>query len=229
MMTVRLIAYTPEPEKVVAAAAKLCYSDAHITDLLDGLTEEKTAKFLTMLSDLGHASPIEHASFTFGIEGVSRVLTHQLVRHRLASYSQQSQRYVAEHDFEYIMPPSIEEKPEAKAKFEALMQQIRTVYDELTELDIPREDARYVLANGTETKIVVTMNVRSLLHFFNLRCCHRAQWEIRELAYQMLAEARRAAPLLFKNAGASCVAFGSCPEGAMTCGRFGEMIKLRTE
>ena len=117
MMTVRLIAHTPEPEKVVAAAAKLCYSDAHITDLLDGLTEEKTAKFLTMLSDLGHASPIEHASFTFGIEGVSRTLLAQITRHRIASFSVQSQRYVRLDDFHYVIPPEIEAIPEAKAAF----------------------------------------------------------------------------------------------------------------
>jgi len=110
MMTVRLIAHTPEPEKVVAAAAKLCYSDAHITDLLDGLTEEKTAKFLTMLSDLGHASPIEHASFTFGIEGVSRTLLAQITRHRIASFSVQSQRYVRLDDFHYVIPPSLRQR-----------------------------------------------------------------------------------------------------------------------
>ena len=117
MMTVRLIAHTPEPEKVVAAAAKLCYSDAHITDLLDGLDEEKTARFLTMLSDLGHASPIEHASFTFGIEGVSRTLLAQITRHRIASFSVQSQRYVRLDDFRYVIPPEIEAIPEAKAAF----------------------------------------------------------------------------------------------------------------
>ena len=227
MMTVRLIAHTPEPEKVVAAAAKLCYSDAHITDLLDGLDEEKTARFLTMLSDLGHASPIEHASFTFGIEGVSRVLTHQLVRHRIASYDQQSQRYVAAHGFQYITPPTIAERPEAKAKYEALMETIRGVYDELTEMGVPKEDARYVLANATETKILVTMNARSLLHFFNLRCCLRAQWEIREMANLMLAEVKKVAPALFFNAGASCVNTGRCPEGEMTCGHLAEMLRLR--
>ena len=117
MMTVRLIAHTPEPEKVVAAAAKLCYSDAHITDLLDGLDEEKTARFLTMLSDVGHASPIEHASFTFGIEGVSRTLLAQITRHRIASFSVQSQRYVRLDDFRYVIPPEIEAIPEAKAAF----------------------------------------------------------------------------------------------------------------
>ena len=157
------------------------------------------------------------------------MLTHQLVRHRLASYSQQSQRYVAEHDFEYILPPTIADKPEAKARFEALMNDIRKAYDDLSEMGVPKEDARYVLANATETKIVVTMNARSLMHFFNLRCCNRAQWEIRELAYKMLEQAKEVAPLLFKNAGASCVATGHCPEGAMTCGKFSEMIKMRVK
>ena len=132
MMTVRLIAHTPEPEKVVAAAAKLCYSDAHITDLLDGLDEEKTARFLTMLSDLGHASPIEHASFTFGIEGVSRTLLAQITRHRIASFSVQSQRYVRLDDFRYVTPPEIEAIPEAKAAFLASMEEDAQRYLDLT-------------------------------------------------------------------------------------------------
>ena len=152
------------------------------------MTDEQVQKLLAKIIKMGHASTMEHVSFTFGIEGVSRVLTHQLVRHRLASYSQQSQRYVAEHDFEYILPPSIEEKPEAKERFQSLMDDIQKAYNELADMGIPKEDARYVLANATETKIVVTMNARSLMHFFNLRCCNRAQWEIRELAYKMLEE-----------------------------------------
>ena len=131
MMTVRLIAHTPEPEKVVAAAAKLCYSDAHITDLLDGLTEEKTAKFLTMLSDLGHASPIEHASFTFGIEGVSRTLLAQITRHRIASFSVQSQRYVREKQFSFVTPPEIEKDPETLAIYNQAMQNAIQSYDAL--------------------------------------------------------------------------------------------------
>ena len=155
------------------------------------------------------------------------MLTHQLVRHRIASYDQQSQRYVAAHGFQYITPPTIAERPEAKAKYEALMETIRSVYGELTEMGVPKEDARYVLANATETKILVTMNARSLMHFFNLRCCNRAQWEIREMAYKMLAEVKKVAPTLFFNAGASCVNTGHCPEGEMTCGKFAEMIKLR--
>ena len=185
MMTVRLIAHTPEPEKVVAAAAKLCYSDAHITDLLDGLDEEKTARFLTMLSDLGHASPIEHASFTFGIEGVSRTLLAQITRHRIASFSVQSQRYVRLDDFRYVIPPEIEAIPEAKAAFiESMNEDARRYLDLVQKLEdghtarlmaegLPEkqarakaskqanEDARFVLPNACETKMVVTMNARA--------------------------------------------------------------------
>ena len=215
MMTVRLIAHTPEPEKVVAAAAKLCYSDAHITDLLDGLDEEKTAKFLTMLSDLGHASPIEHASFTFGIEGVSRTLLAQITRHRIASFSVQSQRYVRLDDFRYVTPPEIEAIPEAKAAFLASMEEDAQRYLDLAHKleeghtarlmaeGMPEkqarakaskqanEDARFVLPNACETKMVVTMNARSLMNFFQLRCCNRAQWEIRELARRARCAAAR--------------------------------------
>ena len=196
MMTVRLIAHTPEPEKVVAAAAKLCYSDAHITDLLDGLDEEKTARFLTMLSDLGHASPIEHASFTFGIEGVSRTLLAQITRHRIASFSVQSQRLMAEG------------LPEKQARAKASKQ--------------ANEDARFVLPNACETKMVVTMNARSLQNFFHLRCCSRAQWEIRALAEEMLRLVYPVAPHLFRTAGPACVS-GPCPEGKMCCGKTAEV------
>ena len=227
MIKVKLLEHTPHSERVVAMAARLCYSAAGAEELAEKMTDEQVEKLVDKIIQMGHASTMEHVSFTFGIEGVSRVLTHQLVRHHLASYSQQSQRYVAEHDFEYILPPSIAERPEASERFKALMENIQQAYNDLVEAGVPKEDARYVLANATETKIVVTMNARSLMHFFNLRCCNRAQWEIRELAYKMLAEAKAVAPLLFKNAGASCVATGHCPEGAMTCGKFAEMIKMR--
>ena len=116
-MLVTLIAHTNDPEKTIAAAAKLCYSDAHIETLLDGLTPEKTAAFLQKLNDFGHASPIEHASFTFGIEGVSRTFLAQVTRHRIASFSVQSQRYVRLEDFRYVIPPEIEADPAAKAAF----------------------------------------------------------------------------------------------------------------
>ena len=246
MMTVRLIAHTPEPEKVVAAAAKLCYSDAHITDLLDGLTEEKTAKFLTMLSDLGHASPIEHASFTFAIEGVSRSLLAQITRHRIASFSVQSQRYVKENSFSYVVPPEIEANEGAKALYIKTMDDIQKSYvalsdllyeKHLAELGGPEiagnktkarkmaiEDARFVLPNACETKIMMTMNARSLYNFFRLRCCNRAQWEIRALAWQMLDICRETAPALFKKAGPACL-YGACDQGKMSCGRAEEVRK----
>ena len=224
---VKLLDYTPEPERVVAMAARLCYSAVGAEELSEKLSDDKVRAMVKKMVALGHASTIEHVSFTFGIEGVSRVLTHQLVRHRIASYDQQSQRYVAAHGFQYITPPTIAANAEAKEKYDKLIADIRKTYDELTALGIPKEDARYVLANATETKILVTMNARSLLHFFNLRCCYRAQWEIRDLAYKMLAEVKKVAPTLFHNAGASCVNTGRCPEGDMTCGRFAEMMKMR--
>ena len=250
MMTVRLIAHTPEPEKVVAAAAKLCYSDAHITDLLDGLTEEKTAKFLTMLSDLGHASPIEHASFTFGIEGVSRTLLAQITRHRIASFSVQSQRYVRLDDFHYVIPPEIEAIPEAKAAFlESMNEDAKRYLDLAKKLEdghtarlmaegMPEkqarakaskqanEDARFVLPGACETRLMVTMNVRELRHFFGLRMCRRAQWEIRALATEMHRLCMEVAPALFADAGAPCIS-GPCPEGEKCCGHMQEMRQER--
>ena len=219
MIKVKLLEHTPNPERVVAMAARLCYSASGAEELAEKMSDEQVEKLLMKIVKLGHASTMEHVSFTFGIEGVSRVLTHQLVRHRLASYSQQSQRYVGEHDFEAIVPPTIAARPEAAAKFAALMAQIRTAYEELTELGVPKEDARYVLANATETKVVITMNARTLLHFFSLRCCMRAQWEIRAMAEAMLKEARQAAPLLFAKAGPTCLSAGYCSEGKMSCGR----------
>ena len=246
MMTVRLIAHTPEPEKVVAAAAKLCYSDAHITDLLDGLDEEKTARFLTMLSDLGHASPIEHASFTFGIEGVSRTFLAQVTRHRIGSFSVQSQRYVRLEDFRYVIPPEIEAIPEAKAQFIASMNDdakkylelVHTLEDAHTAKFVAQgmdekaarakaskqanEDARFVLPNACETKMVMTMNCRSLQNFFNLRCCNRAQWEIRGVADEMLKLVLPLAPHIFAAAGPRCLT-GPCPEGRMCCGKQAEV------
>ncbi len=245
-MKVTLIAHTPEPEKVVAAAAKLCYSDAHIDDLLDGLTEEKTVKFLNMLTDLGHASPVEHASFTFGIEGVSRTLLAQITRHRIASYSVQSQRYVRLEDFRYVVPPEIEAIPAAKQAFIDTMDEDARRYLDLVEKleeghtaeymaqgmtekaarakasKLANEDARFVLPNACETKMVVTMNARSLNNFFSLRCCNRAQWEIRALAKEMWKLVYPVAPTLFRYSGPGCLR-GGCPEGRMSCGKAEEV------
>ncbi len=218
-MKIKLISHTPDPQRMVAMSARLCYSPIGAEDLVETMSTAQVENLLNKIVEMEHLSTLEHVSFTFAIEGVSRVLTHQLVRHRIASYSQQSQRYVSEHEFEYITPTSIERNPLAKEKFEELMDTIRTTYDELVELGINKEDARYCLANATETKIVVTMNARTLLHFFQLRCCTRAQWEIRALAEAMLIEVKMVAPLLFKKAGPTCVTSNYCGEGSMTCGR----------
>ena len=225
-MQVKILAHTPEPEKLIAAAAKLCYSSSPVDEIMDGLTDEAVEKFLTKLVDMGHESPVEHVSFTFMIDGVSRALTHQLVRHRHASYSQKSQRYVNEKGFGYIIPPEIAKDKTLKRRFEEKMYDIQRYYDftvsRLMNLGSTREeaqqDARFILPNACTTSIVCTMNVRSLLHFFNQRCCNRAQWEIRAVAYEMLRQCKEVAPILFKNAGAPCVS-GKCPEGSMSCGR----------
>ncbi len=249
MLKVELLQYTPEPEKLVASAAKLCYSNSPVQGIMDDLTEEKTERFLTMLSGLGHASPTEHVSFTFGIEGVSRSLLAQITRHRIASYSVKSQRYVTEGQFEFVTPPEIEAIPEAKERYLRSMEKIQEDYNELTDILFKKhypaflkegcsekeahtkamkksiEDARYVLPNACETKMVVTMNARSLYNFFHHRCCERAQWEIQELANQMLQLVKEVAPTLFAEAGPSCVS-GPCPEGKMSCGKAAEKRKI---
>ena len=217
-MKVTLITHTPEPEKVIAGAAKLCYSSSDIDSLMNGLTTEKIETFIKKLTDLGHQSPLEHCSFTFGIEGISRALSHQLVRHRIASYSQKSQRYVKEGQFEYIIPPKIIENRADKNVYENFMKYAQETYDYFIRNGIPAEDARFVLPNACETKIIVTMNIRTLLHFFEERCCNRAQWEIRHMAYAMLRICKEVAPNLFAKAGASCVR-GKCKEGKMSCGK----------
>lgn len=229
-MQVKLIRYTPEPEKTVAMSARLCYSPIGAAQLAEKMTDEQAAKLVRKLINMGHLSTVEHVTFTFAIEGVSRVLTHQLVRHRIASYSQQSQRYVKEHNFETILPPTIAAKPEAQAKFDKAMQDLQALYNDLTEnYQIPAEDARYVLPNATETKIMCTFNVRSLYNFFSLRCCARAQWEIRELAWKMLAECRKVAPVLFEKAGPPCESQGVCHEGAMSCGRLEKILAAKQQ
>lgn len=243
-MKVYLLACTPNGEQVVAGAAKLCYSPSGVATLMEGLTPEKSAEFLNMLSDLGHMSPVEHASFTFGIEGVSRSLLAQITRHRVASFSVQSQRYVEYDSVEYVTPPAIAACPEALALYKETMAGCAESYKKITELlaksyqaeaggEVSKgelrkirkqsiEDARFVLPNACETKMVVTMNARELLHFFTLRCCSRAQWEIRAVADEMLRLAYAASPSLFRNAGPACVR-GACPEGKMSCGRAAEM------
>ena len=256
---VTLLAYTPSPEEVVAMAAKLCYSASAIENIREGLNEENTAGFIQMLSDLGHGSPVEHASFTFGIEGISRACSHQLVRHRIASYSQQSQRYVDGTKFEFVTPPEIERNEKANAAYKKVIDMQSEAYREIRDALIAgyireacgdkyegtdeeimeafkaenkamysaftkkaNEDARFVLPNACTTKIICTFNTRSLDNFFAHRCCNRAQWEIRQVAEQMLLECLKVAPHLFSKCGPSCL-FGPCPEGKMSCGKAKEM------
>lgn len=248
MLSVTLINHTPMPEKTVAAAAKLCYSDTGAGTLLDGLDDEKTTKFIGMLMEMGHESPLEHVSFTFAIEGVSRALLAQITRHRIASYSVQSQRYVHKKEFDFVIPPEIEKIDEAKQLFVEAINRDISYYEKLTDILTKAhiktlieqgedektaqkkaekqaiEDARYVLPNAADTKIVVTMNARSLLNFFKERCCSRAQWEIRALADEMLKTVKGVAPVLFAKAGPPCVR-GACPEGKMSCMKANERRK----
>jgi thymidylate synthase (FAD) len=245
-MNVQLLAYTPNPEQVIAAAAKLCYAKSDIQGLFDKLTPEKTEAFLEHLASLGHESPIEHVSFTFGIEGVSRALLAQITRHRLASYSVQSQRYVEKSGFDFVIPPEIEAIPEAREVFLREMEHDAEVYATLRELLVKKhtadnlamgmsetdaafaagkkanEDARMILPNACDTRIIVTMNARSLYNFFRQRCCQRAQWEIRAVATEMLRLVKEVAPTLFGKAGPACVK-GACSEGSYSCGKQKEM------
>lgn len=241
MIKVKLLSYTPEPEKVISMAAKLCYSQVGVEGIEKNLTEESIEKFLNMLIDMGHESPLEHVSFTFAVEGISRSCSHQIVRHRIASFSQQSQRYVKLEQFEYIIPPEIDKIEEAREVFIDAMNKDQEAYDKLVDILFEKhynnlikygkneneakrqaekkaiEDARYVFPNACETKMVFTMNTRSLYNFLHHRCCERAQWEIRELSIEMLKQLKEVAPILFKNSGPNCIK-GPCPEGKMTCG-----------
>lgn len=217
-LKVKLIAHTPDADKVVAAAAKLCYSAADVDTLMDGLTADKVEAMCQKLADLGHESPIEHASYTFAVEGVSRALLAQLTRHRIASYSVQSQRYVDKSAFDYIVPPSIAANDKCMKMYDRCMDILNLYYSYFTSAGIPAEDARFVLPNACDTRIIFTMNARSLHNFFKLRCCNRAQWEIRAMADEMLKLCREVSPVLFRNAGPSCAVTGKCSEGAMCCG-----------
>lgn len=260
-LKVEIVAHTPDPEKVVAASARLCYSERGASNLMEDMGSEETERMVKMLTRIGHESPLEHVSFTFAIEGVSRVLTHQLCRHRIASYSMKSQRYVKEDEFEYVVPKAIELNQTANYLYERMVKTINRAYNNITVLLLAEkirkhkgyntndpencgpindrlieefkaenkkvfgeyekqaiEDARYLLPNACETKIVVTMNARSLLNFFSDRCCNRAQAEIRELATEMLRQVKSIAPNLFSNAGPDCVT-GTCGEGNMSCGK----------
>ena len=215
-MNVKLIGYTSSPEKLPAMAAALTHSKVKPENLAKKSKEDLSAVLKQVLT-LGHTSVIEHTSFTFAISDVSRSLTHQLVRHRIASYSQQSQRYVNLTEPSYVIPPTIANNSKMKHAYEDTMRLIWKQYNKLLEMKIPAEDSRYVLPNATCTNIIVTMNARSLLNFFELRCCLHAQWEIRMLANKMLSEVKKVAPAIFKKAGPSCKTKGICPEKKTDC------------
>lgn len=273
-MKVELMSHTLAPAAVIASAAKLCYSKSGIDDVREKLTMEEINRFLEHLNKIGHESPFEHAYFTFAIEGISRACSHQIVRHRIASFSQQSQRYVKLDQFEYIIPPAIAASEHSKKLFIQHMNRTQALYDELViellhsafELEYPDayfnyqrkwaelsedeqrefnfdlmeyirdifpstirglekkaiEDARYVFPNACETKMVVTMNARSLFNFFKHRLCNRAQWEIQQVAEAMLREVIKVAPVVFANVAPDCV-HGKCGEGSMSCGKAKEM------
>ena len=230
-MKVVLVRHTLSPEEVVALGARLCYSKARVDDLLERVEAKDQTDFVHKIMSMGHDSVLEHASFTFGIEGVSRTLLAQITRHRVASFSVQSQRYVSyESGFGYIVPPKIEALGEdAVAEFEQQMATIHQWYTDwqkkLGTGEGGNEDARFVLPGACETRMMVTMNVRELRHFFSLRMCSRAQWEIRALATEMHRLCMEVAPTLFENAGPGCLR-GACPEGEKTCGK---MLQIRQE
>lgn len=230
---VELLAHTPEPLAVIYAAFRQCYHAGFVGDAwpdltADGADRARQAAFVRQVLESGHGSPLEHVSFTFGLSGVSRALTHQLVRHRVASYSQQSQRYVDASDFDYILPPAVAANPRARARFEAFMDEAGAAYRDIRALldadgrgGSSREDARFVLPQAAASNIVVSMNCRALLNFFEHRCCARAQWEIRRAAGMMLALCRDVLPEIFENAGPRCERLGWCPEGErFSCGRY---------
>jgi thymidylate synthase (FAD) len=215
-MNVKLVGFTPNPEKIPALAAKLTHSKTKPEDL-EKTSDKELKAILEQVMNLGHTSVIEHTNFTFAISDVSRSLTHQLVRHRIASYAQQSQRYVNLEEPKYVTPPKIENNKKMKKAYDETMKNIWREYNKLINLGIPAEDARFILPNATSTNIIVTMNARSLLNFFELRCCQHAQWEIRQLANIMLQKVKKFAPTIFKNAGPACKSKRICPENKKDC------------
>ena len=217
-MNVELLQYPENPERAVATAARLCYAPVGAKELMETMSPERVQSVLATIMKSGHFSTLEHVSYTFAVDGVSRALTHQLVRHRLASFNQQSQRYVKfTEGVNVIKPETVSSNEEANRVFDEAIEAVLEGYQKLLDAGIPAEDARYLLPNAAETKIVITMNIRELLHFFSLRCCNRAQWEIREMAHRMLELVKPTAPYIFMDAGAPC-ARGTCPEGKMSCG-----------
>jgi thymidylate synthase (FAD) len=224
-MKVKLLSHTKDPEQMIAAAIRQCYAAVGPGELKRRIDKETRQRLIKQVLASGHTSTLEHASFTFGIEGVSRVSEIQLIRHRVGcSYSIQSGRYVKRGEAKFVIPASVQSDKEILPKYKKILKEVQSLYNEMTDKGIKAEDARYLQPQSLQTKIVVTMNARALLHFFELRCCKRAQWEIQQMANLMLAEVRKVAPIIFEKAGASCVTTGICWEGEkMSCGLYREI------
>jgi thymidylate synthase (FAD) len=215
-LKVQLLRYTADAERLCGAAALTTTKSGTPSEIFAKIDPDTAKEVTKRVTGYGHGSVIEHASFTFSIEGVSRAMTHQLVRHRIASYTQQSQRYVRYDTLKnYVTPPSVAGNADAEKEFDETLKRISETYQTLLQKGIPKEDARFILPNAAKTNIMVTMNARELRHFFNVRCCTRAQWEMRETATEMLRQAKKAAPTLFENAGPTCIELGYCSEGKM--------------
>jgi|SRR6056297_1458844 len=213
-----LIDYTDNPERNVATAARLCYSKKGAAQLNKEMSREKVEDLVRKVVGMGHTSTLEHTYFFFHVQ-CSRVTSHQIVRQRIGtSYSQRSQRYVTEDNFDYIIPPKIKKNEKTHKMFKEKMKELEDTYLELIEMGVPKEDARFILPT-IKTNLVVSYNARSLMHFIRLRACNRAQWEIRILARQMLKEVKKVAPVIFENAGPPCETDGECPEGDLSCGK----------
>lgn len=228
-MKVELIEYTPQPDLIAGAAAHSCRSSKACSEILETEGKERLKKILRKAVERGHTSVAEHASFTFSIEGISRTCSHQLVRHRIASYSQQSQREIKLNEEEFVTPPEIKSNPRAKKKFHDIMKEVWKTYRKLIEEEgIPQEDSRFVLPNAAKTNIVVTMNGRALMNFFELRTCMHAQWEIRAVANKMLSEVKKIAPKIFKDAGPPCKRRKVCPENDSECELYEKYISKDT-
>jgi thymidylate synthase (FAD) len=207
-------------------AGVICYSGESTLEGIKSSAEMKPEEYLRKIVKNGHMSIIEHNVFVFYISGISRSCSHQLVRKRIASFSQQSQRYVSAENFEYVVPNSVEKSIFAD-EYKELIQQNLSLYQKMTESGITKEDARYVLPNSTTTQLIVSMNAHSLVDFFVRRICTRSQWEIRKLAEKMLDEVKRVAPIIFKDLGAYCDFYGYCPEYDKSCGKSKTIEELK--
>ena len=227
-MKVTLLSYTPDAERIVASAARVCYGERSADEIFSDISEEKIKKRIGDALSKGHMSIFEHASYVFSIKGISRITSHQLVRHRLASYSQQSQRYVRmDPETEFVIPIRIKEDKLLQGLYIEAVKNAVKLYEEFLSRGISQEDARYILPSSCSTNIVVTMNARELLHFFALRCCKKAQWEIRNLAWKMLRESVKVSPTIFQKAGPECLSLERCPQGDLKC--FVKMQKIWLE